>query len=251
MARLIMLLSDGVIAQYRFNESSGLVAVDSVGDYDGTLNNMEEDEWVAGKVGNCLHFDGVDEYVDIADFQSLFRGSFSICCWAYSADWSVGQGYLIGYRRLQGGLKHRVNFEVYGNGIYFDCECEPDGIDNQQYGNVLVDGEWAFVVGTANAITGKQCLYYNGILIDSDVTSVLGGMPSFDTNGLVMPIGSIMGDTVASNFFGGLIDNVMLFNRAISLEEIKALYNNGNGREVLLDNKSFFHNANMTNYWGF
>ncbi|KKL89366.1 hypothetical protein LCGC14_1915410, partial [marine sediment metagenome] len=44
--------------------------------------NMEDVDWVAGKLNNCLLFDGVNEYVDCGDIANFERTDlFSIECW--------------------------------------------------------------------------------------------------------------------------------------------------------------------------
>jgi len=47
-----------LIAHYRFDESSGRIAADSVGGYDAALENMKGDQWSAGRVQGALRFDG-------------------------------------------------------------------------------------------------------------------------------------------------------------------------------------------------
>jgi hypothetical protein len=52
-----------IIGMWLFNEGSGDVAEDFSGNgNDGTL--MNDPEWVKGKFGTALSFDGVDDYVD-------------------------------------------------------------------------------------------------------------------------------------------------------------------------------------------
>ena len=51
-------------SHWTFDEGSGSTAADSVGSNDGTLTNMDDSAWVAGRVGSgALSFDGKDEYV--------------------------------------------------------------------------------------------------------------------------------------------------------------------------------------------
>ena len=56
------------MAEWRFDESSGATAHNSVSNtLHGTLYNMEDGDWTAGKTNNALDFDGSDEYADIGD----------------------------------------------------------------------------------------------------------------------------------------------------------------------------------------
>ncbi|GAG99723.1 unnamed protein product, partial [marine sediment metagenome] len=51
-------------AHWKLNESSGTNVPDTSGNSrNGTCTNMEDGDWVAGKLNNCLYFDGAIEYV--------------------------------------------------------------------------------------------------------------------------------------------------------------------------------------------
>jgi hypothetical protein len=64
----------GLAGYWSFNASSGSVAADSSGAaHPGTLTNMAGTEWVAGRVGNALSFDGVDDYVNVGAVASGVR----------------------------------------------------------------------------------------------------------------------------------------------------------------------------------
>lgn len=58
----------GPIAHYRFDDGSGTLARDDLsGASDGVLRNFAERTWTTGRVGGALGFDGVDDYVHVAD----------------------------------------------------------------------------------------------------------------------------------------------------------------------------------------
>ncbi|HEV57513.1 MAG TPA: hypothetical protein ENN87_08445, partial [Phycisphaerales bacterium] len=68
--------SVGAVGWWKMNESSGTTAADGSGNaQDGTLNNFDGSQWVAGQTGygNALEFDGVDDYVSIpSDTEFVF-----------------------------------------------------------------------------------------------------------------------------------------------------------------------------------
>jgi len=60
---------------WKFDESSGLTAADSSGNSNtGALVNMNGSEWVGGKYGNALDFDGTEDYVQIPSDSVIERG---------------------------------------------------------------------------------------------------------------------------------------------------------------------------------
>ena len=58
-----------LVAAYAFDEGSGTVATDASGT--GNVATVNGPAWVAGKYGNALSFDGVNDIVSVADANSL------------------------------------------------------------------------------------------------------------------------------------------------------------------------------------
>ena len=59
-------VTDGLVAHVRFDETTGNSASNEVGP-DATLYNMTNSDWVAGKFGNSLDFDGSNDYVEMPE----------------------------------------------------------------------------------------------------------------------------------------------------------------------------------------
>jgi len=54
----------GLLAHWTFEEGTGSSTTDAIGSYTGTLNNMENEDWVSGKLGEyALDLDGSNEYI--------------------------------------------------------------------------------------------------------------------------------------------------------------------------------------------
>ncbi len=94
-----------------------------------------------------------------------------------------------------------------------------------------IDGSWMHVAGTYDGSTMR--LYINGVLESSMV--VPGGIPAA-VNTLPLTIGAQDG-TSASRWFMGWMDDVRVYNRALSLSEIQALVG-GSGSALLTVDKS-------------
>ena len=64
----------------RFDEKNGTEASDSSGKgHTGTLFQMDDEDWVEGKFGNALHFDGVNDFVGLGNETSLGMDAPSEC----------------------------------------------------------------------------------------------------------------------------------------------------------------------------
>jgi len=85
---------DGSLAAYyTFDENSGTHLPDvSDYQYNGTLINMEDEDWVSGKTGNALRFDGVDEYVKADSLNNYPTGKteLTVATWVNFTDPSRG-----------------------------------------------------------------------------------------------------------------------------------------------------------------
>ncbi|GAG55019.1 unnamed protein product, partial [marine sediment metagenome] len=91
------------------------------------------------------------------------------------------------------------------------------------------EGEWVHIVGTYNGT--NMSLYYNGVLEtagqgiwDSDSSSYVTMDGPIDSNNMPFAVGS---DGLSGNYFNGSIDDVIIYNRALTQNEISAMYSAG------------------------
>ena len=101
---------------------------------------------------------------------------------------------------------------------------------------------WYFVAVTfdPNVESGKMVLYKNGIEVD-EANSVPTQLGTSTT--------TYIGRFESGYYFGGEMDNAMVFKRALTTEEIEVLYNEGNGRETMPG--SLFTSDYIANGWSF
>jgi len=203
---------DGLVASWHLDEGSGTTAYDTSGnDYDGALVNGPT--WVDGKFGKALRFGGSD-YVEVPDDESLrITGDISIIAWVkpvIDSDFHaiVSKGYSREYELS----------EDFRTGTYDLAWRHGDESKSymKNFPNFFVDGEvWYFVAAVREG--NELTVYKNGSYFDSDTFTESPG-PS--TN----PVDIGKRPEEALNF-GGIIDEVSLFNRALTQQEIQDLYN--------------------------
>jgi hypothetical protein len=151
------------VAQWSFNEATGNTAHNEVTNtLHGTRQNMEDADWVSGKFGNALDFDGSNEYVSIGDTNiNLNAVSFWINADAATDD----------IIDLDGGT-HTVTVSsgtIVANGfssptIYVDGE-EAAAITTGNWHHVLIKTDTAFEASNLNvARIGSS--YFDGKLDD-------------------------------------------------------------------------------------
>ncbi len=207
---------EGMVSYWRFEESSGTTAIDSAGVNHGTIYGATQ---TTGRVGNALNFDGVNDYVDCGDAPSLNpTKAISLEAWIMTnriTDDGTPQSYqTIVSKFWKNGYFLRIN---PGGRIGFGVtSIRPISLQTEP---VLEVGQWYHVAGTYDWSSGLS-IYINGQLIDN---------AGYDGNVTNVNSYLTMGAWTESHLsnFDGVIDEVAIYNRALSEEEITHHYNNG------------------------
>ena len=215
---------DGVVGAWHFDEGSGNIAHDTSGEgndgtlYDGNTTNDDGNtppQWIDGKFGKALELDGEDDYVDVPDSESFnYLSEISIELWVKNTGISTQGQNLIHTPSNIWILHYR------GGGFYLKAE---DGTVSDYLGwdTTLPSGVWLHLVATWDGSTMR--LYIN----DEKQTTE----KSFDggtTGRLAAPSNVLIGKHFNNPhpWFNGTIDEVLIYNRSLSEEEISDLYNN-------------------------
>jgi hypothetical protein len=215
------------ISHWKFDEGSGTIAYDSVGNNDGTL--IGDPCWVAGKIGSyALDFDGSGDYVSVGNAvtHNLAKGTFT--AWVFPADLSSVCGgynfaYVIGANNYTGGeLGFRVNGD--GSGWASVQNTVSGGALYYPAGSISV-GSWHLVAMTWDGSYWK--IYVNGVQKDSK------SFPQGTSNASNTALIAKGWDGCSWN---GKIDDVRIYNRALSAEEIWQLYREGLGPKAFAPN---------------
>ena len=162
----------------------------------------------------AYQFDGSGDLIDIPDSAALdFTTSFSTVLWFKSNGFSKEWESLI----TKGDSAYRLARNSFGNNLSFDITgLSPLGLA----GSVNVnDGNWHHVAAVYNSVENKKYLYIDGSL---DASASVTGTPS--TNNYGLAIGNNLEQL--SRSFNGTIDEVMVFGRALSSQQVSALYQN-------------------------
>jgi hypothetical protein len=174
-----------------------------------------------GKIGQGLSFDGADDTVQIDNATPLnLTTAVTVSVWIKPREWTSAAGTTdsivdkavheteTGYGLFQDGSGGQMHFRVSMAG--------PTALDVTI--TQPATGLWHHIVGSYDTINGVRT-YLNGILRN---TTAAGG--SLTTNSDVLLTGDVVGHAYE---FNGLIDDVRIYNRALSADEIKRLYNMG------------------------
>ncbi len=183
-------------------------ALDIVGTNNGTLMNGAT--YGAGKVGQAFSFDGVDDYVNVPTLTTQnFPSSFTMGAWVKA---NVLPGSIAVLAGMPGGYQLDL---LSDGGIYFGNS------GAMVYSNTKISsGSFYHVAASFDA--GNVKIYINGIPDQVGTsTNRLGTDWTFQIGGFGVYDGPPTG------FFQGVIDELEVYDRALTADEISAIYNAG------------------------
>jgi len=209
--------NNGIIARWRFDDAAGsATALDSSGNgNNGTLVNMDPiNDWVLGQVRGALDFDGMNDQVYNATINAQER--FSVSFWLYPrshANYTQqfyangGWGSFVFHTTDTGAVYVGTDWQQgsYPNGGRFTPSELPAG--------TVTLNTWQHFTYTYDVITGAS-FYKNGIQLGPTL-----GLPepaSWGGFGIGSPNPCCVTD--------GLVDELRIHNRALSSEEVLAMY---------------------------
>ena len=203
----------GLVLWLKFNEGSGNIAYDS--SFYNNHGTIYGATWTDGKFGKALSFDGVDDYVDCGNDTSLRPSRITYEAW-FKAN-SVSGRYTI----LRGSHNGDVALCIEDGAVKGQIDADPSNPTwNFVSYSPIYENIWYHAVLTWDGTYAR--LYVNGELKDTDSTHP-GDIRWSDTDG------TIIGMSRPSSLqypFNGTIDEVRIYNRALSENEIKMLYYN-------------------------
>ncbi len=214
--------ANNLVGWWKFDEGTGSTAEDSsASNNDGYFTGTPNDPtWVAGMTGDpcgyALGFDGQDDMVILSNPLPIFSSSFTVSMWVKAPSNASGRvGIILGDYATTNAIS--VNFELHDDGqIRFYWNGNPN-----EYGSIdLRDDSWHLVTFVRDKDAEKVYGY-----IDDAVDIDYSGTIDDKTATVPHRIGRDLrtGDTA----FEGLIDDVRIYNYALSYTEILYLITQG------------------------
>lgn len=202
----------GLVAAYGFNENTGATTVDASGN--NLTGSISGATWTtAGRNGNALTFDGLNDMVTIADAAVLDVTRVSLMAWVRPTslgDWRTA----IIKESPASGLAYALYAEDQASrpAAYVNL----GGNDREARGTAaLAVNTWTHIAMTFDGANLR--VYVNGVLVRTQAFS-----GNIVTSNLPLRVG---GNNVWGEFFAGQIDDVRVYNRALSLAEVQASMN--------------------------
>lgn len=194
-----------LVARWKFDEGTGAIAYDSAGTNNGAIYGAA---WTTGKIGGALSFNGTSNYVDCGSAPSNYD-NITVSAWMQTST----NGVLVSNRDNGGSYGtwytlSSTNIEIGDN--------SQGGYRSVTFNTPTLNSLWHQIVYTKNGTS--HAIYVDGSL-DQQFTSnadISQNSPLF--------IGIRWTRSNGPGWFNGIIDDVRIYNRALSAEEIAQLY---------------------------
>jgi hypothetical protein len=207
---------------------------DSFGSNPAVLHNNVT--FVPGESGQAFQFDGVGAYISVPASAMLDVGRTSgltIECWIKPSDVS-SQHILTEWNNGAGSVGVQLQFsvaELGGLGSLLANVLDTNG-NNHLFAsspNLITTNSFQHVALTYDKATGIGKLYRNGIVVASQNLGVFTPQTSFD-----LYMGKRVSGPGAGSYYNGLLDEVSLYNRALTDAEIQTIFYSGSAGKACL-----------------
>ncbi|MBU6320949.1 four helix bundle protein [Patescibacteria group bacterium] len=238
----------GLVGYWPFDEGSGSTAYDRSGfGNNGTLVNSPA--WTVGKLGGALSFNGTNQYTTTGT-TSFPTGSSarSVFAWIYVAGSTGNEQDVFSYGN-GGTTVQASNFGMQASGLKLFFSSWGSGSATFNSSLSVTTGTWHFVGYTLTS-SGTATLYLDGTSAQATGMSVGTVIPAVSDASV---IGSGPNGQESGRYFDGKIDDVRIYNRALSAADVARLYQLGTavaGPTKITSPTTFLTNG-LVGYWTF
>lgn len=219
---------EGLIAYWNFDEGTGGMAYDSSGNNNnGTIYGAS---WTTGVSGNALRFDGIDDYVEVPHSDILNPpDAVTVSLWFNETSSSPAYSCLLykaGEVPTSSGYRDRIYtlWTMSNKKIHFTST--PEGASSQIFYdsplNSYILNNFSMLTAVVDTANDYMRIYINGVQVQE------GSYLGYDTirsGNYPLRIGNCFKTSSNQYPFSGVIDEVRIYNRALTPNEIRAFYN--------------------------
>ena len=232
--------TNGLVGWWPFN---GNANDESGNGNNGTVNGATLTSDRFGNNAQAYAYDGVDDRIEIAHNQTLNCSAVSISVWFNTNNFLASNGFgphLLSKRETSGwgnSFQMNVGINQTQNACWADWSISSNGGIYFNNSTILNTGNWFNLVYTHDGTNVK--LFLNGTLVQ---TIVSPGLLTFNT--LPLWIGARPNAGNNSSWFNGKLDDIGIWNRALTQQEITDLYN---GCQISVNTQPINQTININN----
>ena len=200
--------TEGLVAWYPFN---GNANDESGNGYDGVVQGASLSENRFGIENQSFSFDGMDDYISVSNDFNF--NELTVSVWIKQNQFAETYSAII-----DRSLTNNIGWWIEDNAVSYDSLLFTGGVASGNYFRTQAarpqPNAWTHIGALYSS--GNQQLFINGVLVDQDVNSLMLQFPE---------VTMFLGKRTNSAFWDGSIDDVGIWSRALTNEEIIALYN--------------------------
>lgn len=194
---------EGLVGYWPMDTGSGNKIIDASGNgHDGTAKNTN---WVNGKFGKALEFNGTDSAVDIPYFPDINPvDGITMSAWVFPTDNT--RSCIVG------------QFEGYGMALFSNLQLKSViWGDDWVISKTIPQNEWSYVAMTWDVKKAERMVFLNGEIVETK-----GGAKAVPTVKNNLGIGIWIGWPAnwGDDWFMGIIDDVKMWNRVLNEDEV-------------------------------
>jgi RHS repeat-associated protein len=236
--------TSGLVAYWKFDENTGATTADSSGNgHTGTLNGPA---WTTGQANAALSFDGTNDMVTNNGISSL-TNNFTLSFWAQPSatheidpESTSGFGGISGQKYAFWPLYHDSGHAGFGVSLGTNGVSVYEHAANYMPATLVYSGALTGWTHVTIVYENKQPkLYLNGNLVRTGLTSPMTFVH--------MNPAEIGGDVYG--YYGGKLDDVRVYNRALSAAEVATLINSSGTAETFNASADFSNTQGYKNWY--
>lgn len=230
---LTEVVPSGLVGHWRLDETSGTLISDSSGNsnFGNMAGGLQGSNSETAIVGDGLRFDGTDDEIEIPASASLEPASaVTTAMWVKADSWGSGSGtqVLIAKQVGTGSTQWRNSYTVTVDAPNLNGYAgHASGMTGLSYDFNPQAGRWYHIAYTFDDATNTHRLFVDG----AEVASGTNNFP-LGYNSSPVTLGFDYEEethTTGSFHFGGVMDDVRIYDRALTEAEITEIYNARNG----------------------
>jgi hypothetical protein len=208
-----------LLSHWALDESNGSKAVDSLGNYPGTLVNAPTWQPTQGQLGGALEFDGSDDRIDLGTLD-ISGKEMSISFWFKADNFDERDARIISKATGTSNTDHYWMVSTFKNSsLRFRLKTNGTITTLNSPEDIISIGQWHHVTVTYDG--SKMSIYRDGELVASRLKT--GNIDK--NNKIPVAIGNQPANA-GSRPFDGLIDEVRIYNIGLAIDQIQAIIGN-------------------------
>ncbi len=208
---------NGLVGWWPFN---GNANDESGNGNNGTVNGATLSADRDGKANSAYSFDGIDDFINfISNNMFMITSDITISCWAKPKISNSIQKQLVWFGDNQNATDPYSIAISSSNKIYFRRDVASGYTNIYATSNSNIVEQFIHILGRFNSTTNTMDIFLNGI---KEQSVVLNNTINYQTQKMYLNFGAV--DNGTGQFYQGELDDIGIYNRALSDQEVKQLY---------------------------